>query len=255
MNGFFTRKCDISKIVVGVSENHMKNHTNEDVKMLTCRIFQNVTIFPYEIEKFFPNLETLRVSFLGLERISKHELKYPKLKHLYVGMNMLNFLSRDTFEYTPNLEYLSFARNSLVYIEPRTLNGLSKLRIVAATMNSCLGTHPVAVGTEQIKQLKEELDQKCGRVFSANTNLIQNDETESSEGLSDRKKRVRDTILKIFKKCGNEYNYGIHQEKYQKYVAKIKQKAEQEAKHDTKQKTKDLDEIDFGGGEIEFAEF
>lgn len=153
-------KCDNSNAVVAASRNHIEGKTRADVEMLYFKIKQNFPKLPTEIDKIFPNIVTLRLPKLGLEEISKEDLKFPKLKNLYLGHNNLKSLDSDLFEFTPNLEFVGFDFNQIENIGEKTFDSLSNLKIMYANANKCL-TDEEAPRDGKIPDLTKVIKEKC----------------------------------------------------------------------------------------------
>lgn len=70
---------------------------------------QTCEFLPRGFEKFFPNLEGLRVATCGLVSLAHWDLRvFPKLRNCEMFHNYLMMLESDFFKYNPQLEYLTF---------------------------------------------------------------------------------------------------------------------------------------------------
>lgn len=120
------------------------NTTNKKItsfKTLDCygpQIYQKVTHilihpgilpkFPKELSDFFPNLEYMEIQYCKMKTITKEDLKgFTKLRKLKLDFNEISYLPGNLFEFTPNVEQLSFFHNKITKIGAEIFDKLEKL--------------------------------------------------------------------------------------------------------------------------------
>lgn len=99
--------------VTEIYGSHIDGHDNGDVKKLNIHR-ENCKYIPKGFEKFFPNLEGLRVAQSGLISIQQSDLSvHPNLRNCDMFNNDLTVLEKDLFAKNPKLEYLYFGDNRI----------------------------------------------------------------------------------------------------------------------------------------------
>lgn len=99
---------------------------------------KNINFMPNGIEKFFPDLESIRICNSNLKSIDQADLKpFGKLRNLDVERNDLVFLDSELFEFNPEIETLDFYNNKLRYVGENIFKSLSKLNIADFNNNPC----------------------------------------------------------------------------------------------------------------------
>lgn len=127
--------CDNSSVCMAVSNDHINGKTNDQVEYLAIK---SATKLPEGIHKFFPNLIALGVGPGHLEEISYNDLRYPKLKALYLHHNRLTKIYFDVFKFTPELAYVSLNNNRLTNVAYDIFDKLTKLRTAFVDNNICI---------------------------------------------------------------------------------------------------------------------
>lgn len=161
MDATFSPSCDSSPNIVGVSKNHMPGKTNEDVQMFVITTNQIIPRLPKNLDKFFPNLVAFSLPFIGLEEITSEDLRFPKLRFLYLGHNNLKSLDGDLFKYNPMLEFVAFDWNRVANVGSGLLDSLYKLRIIYVNRNVCSTIVYSPGKTNHVNDAKKELKEKC----------------------------------------------------------------------------------------------
>lgn len=126
------RSCDHAGVVVGVSNNHMAGKTRYNVELLYFKNYGKIPKIPGDIEYFYPNLLTFSIPFAELEEISSEDLRYPRLKFLYLSHNKLTRLPGDLFRHTPHLEFIGLESNPIKSIGWYIFDNLNSLSTVYA---------------------------------------------------------------------------------------------------------------------------
>lgn len=108
---------EMSKNVTEILGNHVPTKANEDVNQLYC-LAQGLTFFPQNIERFFPNLETIDFSRNLIISVTNSHLKpFQSLMHLNLLGNRITELERDIFENLPKLKIIDFNYNNIKNVD------------------------------------------------------------------------------------------------------------------------------------------
>jgi hypothetical protein len=145
--------------VTETSGDHETGKDDTDVRLLKIEQ-QNIPRLPKNLNKFFPDLVGLIIDSSNLRVISKHDLSaFSKLNILFIGHNRIENLDADTFEETPDIEWLVFTDNFTKRISDDVLKSLSKLNFANFLRNTYINRK--AVNGHEIELLKEEIKVKC----------------------------------------------------------------------------------------------
>ena len=121
---------------------------------------QTVHYMPNGIEKFFSNLEALRISSSGLKEIDSEDLKpFKKLKELQLSSNELIVLKYGLFDNNPDIIFLQFDGNQLKYVGENILDPLKKISYAYFQNCGCIN-HYVPYGSD-LSTLKNSLKTQC----------------------------------------------------------------------------------------------
>jgi Leucine-rich repeat (LRR) protein len=115
------------------------------------------------------NLTSLFITESNLTKISREDLRgLGSLKELYLIYNSIEQLPKGLFEFTPNLEIVSFWQNRIKEIDADILDPLKNLKhldlldnISISAVYSSIADYP---GKVTLAQLKEEIRQKCAPI-------------------------------------------------------------------------------------------
>ncbi|KAG5668561.1 hypothetical protein PVAND_016499 [Polypedilum vanderplanki] len=141
--------CDVKNLEIFKNatrikiENAIGEHTNgksSNKQVLGLSIWKatNMNFFPSNLEEIFPSLILINIFSSDLSQISSNDLKsFPKLKHLQLNMNLIEFLPEDLFNHNPELEFLNLDNNIIQHIDGKTFSGLNKLRTLLMNNNVC----------------------------------------------------------------------------------------------------------------------
>lgn len=135
--GTVEHDCDELEIITGVSNVHMDGKNRADIEMLYLKDNQKIIQLPPNMHKIFPNLLGIRLMYSKLNAISSDDLKFPKLKALYLGINERETLDANLIEHMPNLELAGFDHNKIMKVGDGILNSLPKLKFVYFNNNVC----------------------------------------------------------------------------------------------------------------------
>lgn len=122
--------------IVRTSGDHVQGKTNKDVETIT---FANLALgrFPKLLNCFFPNLKVVSVNSCGLKSITKDDLKgLTKLTQLILTGNRITSLPDDLFNFTPNVEVVSFYGNRIRFIGDKIFDQLKHLQYANFKLNS-----------------------------------------------------------------------------------------------------------------------
>lgn len=148
-----------SRTVIGVSQSHLSEKTNDDVTGVRFND-QQLDFVPRNITGQLQNIRALEIGFTALKVITKFDLKqFPDLVNFYLVSNPLEALDGDLFEFTPNLQYLSFYGNKITNVGPNLLCNLKSL--IYVTFNGNLCTNMTALNPNEILDLSRRLAYVC----------------------------------------------------------------------------------------------
>lgn len=172
--------CDISRrTVFGISNNHMKGKSNYDVKMFYIQK-QEIPAVPIDIGKFFPNLEVVRMPYLGLLKVCRMDLKqFPKVRFLYLSYNKIKQLDNNLFEYTPALEFIALDHNELTNIGQRIFDNLPNVHRFYVERNPCVYIGHVET-REDLEKFKSLLQTECPQAQPNEEETVQPENFTSS---------------------------------------------------------------------------
>lgn len=148
----------------GVTSNHLTGKNNNDV--LGLYVYnQFLQIIPKDIEKFFPNLNSLSFDNNQLKELSSSDLKtFPNLYNFHVQYNDLDSLPGDLFKYSPKLEVALFRGNKLRHIGVNLLSHLTTLSIASFVGNPCIDIE-VINNTKAMVDLLYKISVYCPPTF------------------------------------------------------------------------------------------
>ena len=100
---------------------------------------QTVNFVPQGLGKIFPNIIVLCVVDSSLQEIRKESIsQFPKISHLYLKKNKLQYLPVDLFEGTLDLKYILLQENDIKYVSHEALTPLTKLIVTVFKPNPCI---------------------------------------------------------------------------------------------------------------------
>ncbi|CRL05002.1 CLUMA_CG018064, isoform A, partial [Clunio marinus] len=156
------KNLDNREILANVTEiegTHLDEKTNSDVRKININL-QMCQFLPFGFEKFFPNIEGLRIAHSNLVSLTQSDISvFPKLRSVDIFNNNLKWLDADVFEKNPEIEYLYFGDNQIKSIGYDALKPLKKLKHAVFHYNVCLKKN--AIGEEEIQALQEIMNQNC----------------------------------------------------------------------------------------------
>ena len=123
---------------------------------------QNVHYLPKGINKFFPNLKGLAVTYSKLKSLTQDDLKsLTQLEIVDFSANDLVTLDGDLFEFNPKLKYVNFGHNKLKYVDDSLLNHLNDLQRSYFYANPCINAETRS--SSEIPALIQKLKSQCKR--------------------------------------------------------------------------------------------
>jgi Leucine-rich repeat (LRR) protein len=212
------------EIVTNIIGRHLEGKANSDV--IELNINDQVCMFlPNNIETFFPNLESLKVTKSGLVEIHQKDLRvFPKLRCCDFSDNFIKTLDSDSFEKNPEINYLFFDGNKINKISRNILKPLKKLKEANFEGNKCVNM--VAQKPEEIDDLQNHINENCGSdqlMGGTNDNEDENEHiaqwTEEIKELEKKQNTISDREQELFAKVdvqserANEFNLQKEKEK------------------------------------------
>ena len=166
---------------------HDTGKSNADVKEITFE-HCNMNKVPHGLTKFFPNFETLIISYSGLKNVIRDDLsEYKMLKKIDFSNNMIEFLPGDLFDGFENIEEIYFDDNKLTVVEPEILDGLDKLKYASFDYNPNYTSSVNCINKETLIEFKDILIEK----FTENHENIKNYLKKSIEKMQDLKTELK----------------------------------------------------------------
>lgn len=129
------KKGDQVTSILGV---HLPTKNNDDVIAFKADAAR-FEYFPRGLEKIFKNLLSILINYSRLREIRQIDLKpFPKLKHLDLFDNKLEFLEQDLFKFNRDLEVIWLSSNNIKVVDWSTFDGLKKLKSLYMGDNICV---------------------------------------------------------------------------------------------------------------------
>lgn len=114
----------------------MAGRTNSDVKGLSITN-QNIGFLPFNLQEFFPNLETIDATNAFTE-INRKALKgLSKLKQLHLNTNRIQIIEPNLFEGNPNMIAISFLNNPVLHVAHNVFKNLPFLHSLRFDLATC----------------------------------------------------------------------------------------------------------------------
>lgn len=149
----------LNENVTNIFGTHSEGRSNKDVIKLNIQK-QTCEFLPRGFEKFFPNLEGLRIAQSGLVALTQSDLSvFPKLRNCDMFNNYLNALESEIFANCPLLEYLYFGDNQIRTVGYNILKPLKNLKKAIFQGNVCSVQN--AQSKVEIVALQKALNREC----------------------------------------------------------------------------------------------
>jgi hypothetical protein len=133
---------------------HTPRMKHDDITQLHI-INQHMEYFPIGFTKFFKNIVAVHAGRNQLKYLEKYDLKeFVKMRYLYLYSNLLETLQSDVFEYSLELEYVSFYNNRLKYIGAKILLPMMKLKNAYFNKNICIDKQAASEQVEILRNWK-----------------------------------------------------------------------------------------------------
>lgn len=127
-----------TRAITEVSSNHMSGKWNNDVKAIVIDN-QNIGFVPYNISRFFPNLESLRMHKTSISSVNRDSLRgLNRLRELYLYINNIISIPSDMFIDNPYMAYITFDNNLVKHVAPKVFDHLYYLVTLYIRSNPCL---------------------------------------------------------------------------------------------------------------------
>ncbi|KAG5676526.1 hypothetical protein PVAND_006354 [Polypedilum vanderplanki] len=117
---------------------HLEGKTDDDVEKLTLSNAFKLQLFPHNVNNIFKNLKYINMVYENLTLITTEDLKvFPKLQTLDLSGNQIEFISKDTFIFNPNIEEIWLYDNKISHIDPTSFDKLKNLKVLVLDKNVC----------------------------------------------------------------------------------------------------------------------
>lgn len=187
---------DGDRYVKRVYGQHADNKSSEDVRVFYSGE-STVNFFPQNLANVLPNLETIQINYANLKEITSDDLRPfgDKLKNLWLGINDLELIEADLFDYTPNIEWIYLENNKIKNVESGALGKLQKLKNFNFIKNPC---HSGDAGSlVDVEYLTAVIEFKCEQT----SHLLRIHRDGIEREMKDLRKEVTHLKKKIEQNC------------------------------------------------------
>lgn len=126
------------RVVSDVSGSHIGFKTNLNVTGLSI-VNQTMRDFLIDVEKFFPNLEVIRVQWTRLGEISVQDLApFKALKQISFSNSLIQYINSDLFSHNSQLHSISFDNNPIRHVGHGAFNRLHQLASLRLGNTTCV---------------------------------------------------------------------------------------------------------------------
>lgn len=157
--------CGVSGLKISSTDDTITSVNGQSVPLTDVNIVhifhQQINYFPKGLDKFFPNLEAIQLSYTPLKSIKQADVKPfgSKLKKFILGGNQIEDLDSDLFEFNSELRWIGFQENQLKTVGKNILKPLTKLQRAYFDDNKCI--KKAALNANELPGLVLELEEKC----------------------------------------------------------------------------------------------
>jgi BspA type Leucine rich repeat region (6 copies) len=182
------------EIISGVSQNHMPNRNNNDVKGISIRDMM-VTQLPQNFHQFFPNLQSIDLQQSQVEWISQvHFKNLAQLAQIHFNANSIHTLESNLFIYNPTLIAVMFNNNPIRHVGFEVFEDLPLLTDLQFRSTTCINQQ--AQNQTSISNLIFQLYANCPPTFEMiEAKIIDNDQRNITEQIVER---VNPVVMSVF---------------------------------------------------------
>lgn len=151
------------RTITNVTGNHEGGKSNNDIKFFSSQQ-HNVHFFPFDLAKYFNNLEIVQIKAANSFKIHNSDLQQfgGKLKQLWLEENSIEILQDGLFKFNSNLEGIDLNTNKINKIERGTFSGLEKLTtLYLHGGNPCIDKY--AFRRNDVINLISDAEYKCNK--------------------------------------------------------------------------------------------
>lgn len=185
--------CNVKKKIIPDKKitfdgKHLIPNTNYHVtamNFMSCRVIKIPGVIMIQ---HYPLLEAVALSNCGLRSILKEDLKgLIHLKVLWLNDNELEYLPGDLFEEARKVEYVSFEKNKIRYIDAELLDPLVDLKLINffgnAAIDKVYNRAFLTQGNASLDEVKSEIIFACKPPWrnESNPKVLQHQESLSME--------------------------------------------------------------------------
>lgn len=149
-------------VINGVSAENLKsNRVRFSHTVSTAHNCQMLKTVPQRLEIFFPNMDVLSLLSCGTNKLNENDLaKYTKLRRLDIVSSYIEYVPRNFFAHTPNMEKINFNSNRIQSVGFGLLNNLKVLDEAVFYGEKCI-SKTWYLWREPIEPFLYELQTKC----------------------------------------------------------------------------------------------
>lgn len=145
-----------AKTLEAIQGNHLPKQKNIDVEVLVL-VNQTLPHIPANVGKFFKYIKGIYLYDMALTLSSEDLKQFPQLIAFSAEMCKFSSLDDNLFEFTPNLQKISFFNSSIGKIGKDLLNNLNDLESVNFLDMPCVNNF--ADTPEEIQELNNTLEE------------------------------------------------------------------------------------------------
>lgn len=148
-----------SRSVVAVLGNHQTGRSHQDVLAVTF-IGQPISHIPQNMNRFFPNVETIRIDNCPIQSFTREDLRpFPRLRYFVLHLGQLRTINGDVFMYSPQLQFVWLGNNQITNVGPGLLQHSPRITQLYFPANPCISSS--ATTATAVANLGRELGFRC----------------------------------------------------------------------------------------------
>lgn len=140
---------------------HLEGKSDDSVDAIYSH--RKINFFPYQLPKFFINIESVTIYQANIKSINKFDLQHfgHDLKELNLDKNQIEVIERDLFDFNPNLEAISMASNKISRVDVEAFDKLGNLKFLSLWNNPCTGWGFAVHDPSKVGAIVRVLKEKC----------------------------------------------------------------------------------------------
>lgn len=162
------------RMVTEVSQNHLVNQTDSDVRGFVVTS-QHLGLIPRHIAQFFPNLLALELNELGLWQISREDFEaFNQLQSLSLRDNHIQIVDSNLFDGNLRLQSIDLNNNPLRHVSHNVFSRLIALTTLHMTGATMCHSESVNMNRTEVEALTTRIAVNCMMTFEMTEDRILN---------------------------------------------------------------------------------